>query len=285
MELITPEVERVASTQLAIIDRIAAIVVTNDAEADEANETLKQMREAAKRLEADRVALKAPSLEACRRVDEFFKGKIELLTNSGIALKAKIAGYLDAKEKKRAEEEARLKAIADAERKKLEDIARKKEAEAAAARAKAEQEAENARRASEEAERKRKEAEEAGNRKEAERQAALAAKEAERARSAVEAGAGKAAELETTAANTREVANSVSAAATVPAAGAKPKGFSTRTVYGCEVVNFKALVDAVAAGKQPIHLLQANESGLRSMAAAAKESFNVEGCKLTKRQA
>ncbi len=285
MELITADVERVAATQVAIIEQVALIVVTNDEQADSANDVLKNMRAAAKKLEEDRVSLKAPSLEACRRVDGFFNGKIQLLTDSAAVLKAKIAGYLDDKEQKRKAEEARLKAIADAERKRLEDEARKKDEAAAAARAKAAQEAENARKASEEAERKRAAAEAEGNAKAAAKAAEESARQAEKAKSAIAAGEAKATGLETTAVQTRDVAATVSSAASVPTAGAKPKGFSSRKVWSCEVVNLKALVEAVAAGKQPIHLLLPNESALNGIARAAKAQFAVEGCVVKSRTA
>jgi DNA repair exonuclease SbcCD ATPase subunit len=285
LEPITTEVQTFAGTQLTVIERSTALVIASDADAATANDLLVSMRGAAKALEEKRVELKAPSLEACRRIDEFFKGPIERLTEAGKNLKGRIALFLEEQEKIRKAEEARLAEIAAKERARLEAEARRKEEAAAAERAKAEQEAENKRRAAEEAERRRKEAEEQGNAKAAEKAAAEAAKAHEAARTALEKGEAKAASLEGAAQDARTVAAAVPEPSSMMPAPAKPKGFSTRVVYGCEVVNLMELVKAVAAGQAPIGLIQANETALRQRANADKEGFNLPGCRLTKRQA
>jgi chemotaxis protein histidine kinase CheA len=284
LEPITTEVQGFASTQLTVIERSTALVIADDAGAQAANELLVSMRNAAKALEEKRVELKAPSLEACRRIDEFFKGPIERLTDAGRALKARIQLFLDEKEKIRKAEEARLAEIAAKERARLEAEARRKEEAAAAERAKAQQEAESKRLAAEEAERRRAEAEAQGNAKAAEKAAAEAAKLTEGARTALEKGETKAASLEGAAQDVRTVAAAVPEPASMMPAPAKPKGFSSRPVYGCEVVNLMELVKAVAAGRAPIGLVQANETALRQRASADKEGFDLPGCRLTKRQ-
>jgi hypothetical protein len=284
LEPITTEVQGFASTQLTVIERSTALVIADDAGAQAANELLVSMRNAAKALEEKRVELKAPSLEACRRIDEFFKGPIERLTDAGRALKARIQLFLDEKEKIRKAEEARLAEIAAKERARLEAEARRKEEAAAAERAKAQQEAESTRRAAGVAARRRAGPEAQGNAKAAEKAAAEAAKLTEGARTALEKGETKAASLEGAAQDVRTVAAAVPEPASMMPAPAKPKGFSSRPVYGCEVVNLMELVKAVAAGRAPIGLVQANETALRQRASADKEGFDLPGCRLTKRQ-
>jgi hypothetical protein len=278
---ITREVTEFAHQQVAVVERAGSLVVASKEQADAANDILNLLRGAAKALEEKRVELTKPMLESKRRIDEFFNEQTNRLTECAKGLKFKIGAYVDAERKRAEEEAARVRAVQEAERRKLEEEARRQEQAAAAARAKAEQEAAEARRRAEEAEAARKRAEAEGNAKAAAQAAAEAAKQAELARSKIEAGEQKAAQIETQAAIKRETA--AAAPSATPAKVEAPKGFSTRKVYGCEVDNFKALVEAVAAGKHPLNFLQPNDTALRQFAAASKEGFEVAGCRLTSR--
>jgi pyruvate/2-oxoglutarate dehydrogenase complex dihydrolipoamide acyltransferase (E2) component len=277
---ITQEVEQFSTTQMSVVNQAALIVVNSDKDAEDANKILVSMREAAARLEAKRVELKAPSLESCRRIDEFFKGPIERLTEAGKTLKSSINGYLDRKAAERKAEEDRLKAIADKERQRLEDEARRKEQEAAAARAKAEQEARDKQREANEADARRRAAEAAGNTEAAKKAAAETARLEEQARQAIAKGETKAASLEETASVKRETAAAVPSPASMMPEAVKPKGFVTRKKYDAEVVSVLELVKAIAEGKVPVSLVEVNMTALRQRATADKEGFNVPGCRL-----
>lgn len=279
---ITAEVESFVKQQVAITDRVNVIEVTSDASAEAANDLLKLMRSASNVLEDKRKELTGPLLESKRRIDGFFNQQIERLDLGVKQLKAKIGGYLESKRKAEEEAVAKRRAEEEAVRRKLEDEARKREAEAAAARAKAEAEAEEARRRAQLAEEARRKAEAEGNAKAAAQAAAEAAKLNQQAQAKLESGEAKAAAIETQAAATREAAAGITSSG--PAAVAGPKGFSQRSVYGYEIVDFMALVKAVAAGEQPATFLQVNETVLRQYAQAVKTGFKVPGCRLTERK-
>lgn len=281
---ISPDVEQFASTQVAVVDQVGALVVASYADAEAANELLTRMRAAAKALEEKRVSLKAPALETCRRIDAFFNGTIERLTEGTKAVKAKINTFLEGEAKRKAEEDRRIREEQERARRQLEAEARKKEEAAAAERAKAKAQAEAEQRAREEAERRHQEAVTAGDQKAAVKAAGEIATLETRAQATLETGEAKAAALDATAASTRELASSI-ATPSGPAPVAKPKGFSVRTVYGCEVVNKMALLKAIVEGKAPHTLVVPDDSALRRKAQAEKEAFDVPGCRLTTRQA
>lgn len=77
--------------------------------ADEANAMLKEIQRQLKLLDGKRKELKAPSLEAGRRIDAFFKPPIERLTLAKAALKQYIQKELAA------QREAQRKALEEAE--------------------------------------------------------------------------------------------------------------------------------------------------------------------------
>jgi hypothetical protein len=72
----------------------------------------------------------------------------------------------------------------------------------------------------------------------------------------------------------------VAAPVVVQSIASRPTGSVKRKYYKCIVTNFKALVEAVAAGKVPILALQANESFLNNQADQFKEGFSFPGCVL-----
>lgn len=279
-EIITAEIDAFAKAQLSITARATDLVVSNKEQADAANDVLKLMRGAAAALEEKRVFLKEPHLEAGRRLDQFFNGQIETLTTAAKNIKLKIAAYIEGEEKKRREEEAQRRKVAEEEAAKLRRDAQAREEAAAKERAKAEQEAANARKLAEEAEKRRVEAEAEGNTRAATQAAGEVARQTERAHNAIEAGNQKADQLTQEAITKRDVAAALPAAAAVKQEKVSPKGFSSRTNYDAEVVNFKELVAAVAAGTESLALLQVNEQALRARAKSEKDLFKVTGCRL-----
>lgn len=68
---------------------------------------------------------------------------------------------------------------------------------------------------------------------------------------------------------------------TAPAASRLSAG---RSVWSAEVVSLMALVKAVAEGKQPITLIQANETALNGMARSLKSAMNIQGVRAVERK-
>ncbi len=60
----------------------------------------------------------------------------------------------------------------------------------------------------------------------------------------------------------------------------KVQGVHTRTTYKAQVENLMLLVQEVAAGRQPIELLLANESVLNKMASALKNQLRIPGVRV-----
>jgi hypothetical protein len=75
----------------------------------------------------------------------------------------------------------------------------------------------------------------------------------------------------------------VTIAPVVQPAFAKVNGFTSRECWSAEVVDLKALCRAVADGKQPIGLIQANQVALNNMAKALKGLMQVPGVRAVKR--
>lgn len=63
-------------------------------------------------------------------------------------------------------------------------------------------------------------------------------------------------------------------------AAPKVQGLSYREIYSAEVVSLLTLVKAVAAGQQPLGLLQANQSALDGQARSLKTSMAIPGVQL-----
>ena len=72
----------------------------------------------------------------------------------------------------------------------------------------------------------------------------------------------------------------VAAPVVIQSTAVKPTGSVGRKYYKCKVTNFKALVDAVAAGTVPIMALEVNQSFLNNQADQFKEGFSFPGCEL-----
>ena len=60
----------------------------------------------------------------------------------------------------------------------------------------------------------------------------------------------------------------------------KTEGVSFRTQYRAEVVDLKALVQAVAAGNAPLTMLQPDQAALNQMARAMKQGMNLPGVRV-----
>jgi hypothetical protein len=60
----------------------------------------------------------------------------------------------------------------------------------------------------------------------------------------------------------------------------KPQGISTKTTWKAEVTSLTALVKAVADGKAPLALIQANQVVINQQATSLKDSFKCPGIKV-----
>lgn len=97
-----------------------------EAAADE----LKAIKKKTKELEEQRVGITKPLDDAKKAVMDLFRRPIDILTQAEGVLKKAMITYADEQERIRKEEQARLDAIARAERERLEQEARAKQAEA-----------------------------------------------------------------------------------------------------------------------------------------------------------
>lgn len=231
---------------------------------------LKARRDA---LEAKRVEMKAPVLEAGRKIDDLFREPIAQIDEAMRVVKGTMITYqteqerLAAEVRRKAEEEARRARI-EAERK-----AREERERAEAEMRRQQQVAAEAQRAADEAARRAREAREANDRAAAEaaERERREAEERERraklnAEKAVEKGEQRAAAA---------MASAVEAAARPAPTVELPSaaGTSTRTLWRARVVDLRKLVEAVAAGRVPLTCLEPNMQVLNQAAKAQREEL------------
>ena len=113
---------------------------------------------------------------------------------------------------------------------------------------------------------------------------AKAAREAAAARAALEAQAAAAAKTGDSETATAIAEAAVTIQAAPPPPVAKHAGESKQTIWSAEVTDLAALVAAVAAGKAPLGLLEANMPALNAQAKLAKEAFNIPGVRAVSRE-
>lgn len=93
-----------------------------------AGEDLLKVKAVSTRIEGNRVALKAPLLEAIRRFDAFFKAPLDFLTRAERSLKSKMGDYTDRQDELRREEQAKADEAARKETERLQAMAAKAQA-------------------------------------------------------------------------------------------------------------------------------------------------------------
>lgn len=270
VEVITPMPDGSAKTRAsAALQRVQSIVIRTNSDYVAMASFLAEVKGQFKSTDADREQLKAPSLEACRRVEAFFKPALDLLRQAEVIAKGKIGDYDKEQERLRLEEQRRQDEIARKERERKEGEAREAERKARETADAARREAEAKRQAEEKAKREAEEARARGDREAAaaaDRQAKEAAKEAakfdSRAERVESAGAEKVANLQAQAAQV--------VAPVVQRAAPKVAGLSFREVAQFEIVDKSKLPpeylipDEVRIGKVVKALkLEANIPGVR----------------------
>lgn len=199
-----------------------------------AGEDLRRVKALQKQVEEKRTAITGPLNAATKAVNDLFRSPKEYLDQAEAVLKRAITGWTVKQEQLAAEARAKAEAEARAERERLAEEQRKQEAAAAAAMQAA--------------------------------QEAAAAGDAEAAaRAQAEAQA-----LEMQAQASAATAAVVTIAPTV-AAPVAAAGISKRVTYSAEVTDLLALVKAVAEGKAPIEVVQADAKFLGAQARAFKK--------------
>ena len=299
--------DSVKSGAYLLLEQAKALTITSAEMYTVAANALAMIKGRWKAVDTEREELKAPSLEGCRRVDNFFRTPLTALKEAENVIKLKLDDWDKEQRRLAAAEQARLDEIARKEREKRQAEAReaqRKADEKAAAERKA---ADDQRRAEEEQRRKAQEAENARLRaerdaaeakargdREAREKAEKAAKEAQAQAAAAEKAArdaaSKATTLETRAATTEQrgaeradMLNQQAASVVAPVVQVNVptvKGLSSRKNYKAKVTDLMTLVKAVAEGKAPLAYLLANESVLDKMAKALKEQMNIPGVEL-----
>jgi hypothetical protein len=248
VDTLPAEIQQEQSNILAIRDHAREIMVRNQGELDAASGILKEIKARRGALEDKRKEMKAPILEAGKRVDALFKPIIEELDAAERVIKTeKIQPYMDAEEQKRREAERLAQEVADKERRRIEELARKRADEERAAQ-------------------------EAARKAEAEGNAA----EAARLQSIADAKAIKAEEFQAK-------ADAIAAPVVAPTVQA-PKGLSQSDNWTAELVDIHALIVAAAGGDRLAEsMLSFNSTEANRKAKALKNSVQVQGVRFVNR--
>lgn len=219
-----------------------ALVIDSDEMFAIVAEELRMLKTSTDALDSQRKSITQPLDAAKAQVMDLFRGPIELRRLAEQIMKAAMAAYTERKEA-----EARARRL-EAER--LARIEQDKAREAAAAAARAAQEA------------------------------------AEAAAAATTVDERLAAQEQASAAQAQAVELEMAAAAPIVAASApaapKAAGVSMRYTYGAECTDKLLLIRHIAAHPELVNLLEVNATGLRQMANAQREAFNLPGCALRK---
>jgi hypothetical protein len=237
VEVVTPMPDGSAKTRAsAALERVKAFKIVTTEDYAAAAAMLAQIKGQWKEVDGQREELKAPSLEACRRVENFFRDPLKFLKDGEAILKQKITVYDTEQERLRREEQRRAEEAARREREAKEAAAREAARKAQEAADAARREAEAKRQAEEKARREAEEARVRGDREAAaaaDRAAQLAAKEAARFDTRAErvesAGAEKVASL--------QMAASAVVAPVIQRATPKVSGLTMRDVWKFEVTD------------------------------------------------
>lgn len=267
-----PEKDSIESRALAIVSTADSLIIDSADMNAIAGDELRNSKSAWKALEESRTAHVKPLNEEVKFINDFFRPALAHLADAESTIKRKMLVYQDEQEVLRRAEQARLDAIAKAERDRIAaeqaEIARKAFEEAEVARKAAEAEQKRLKAIADEAAR-------AGN-----AAAAKAAQEAaERARiSAEEEAQRKAAEAQAESQAMAVVAQVI----TVPvvAQAATVTGISTRATFKAECTDLLALVKFIAVNTQYVNLVKANDTAINQMAKAQQAAMKVDGVRV-----
>lgn len=253
----TPDSAALATTAQRALDNARSMVIDSDAMYQCAAEDLSGIKKKYKDLDEQRTGIVRPLNDAVRRVNELFREPLDFLTQAESTIKRAMLTYQDEQEKKRRQEEARLRA--EAEKKAAEERAR----------IEAQRKADEERARLETA------------RLEEERQAAIAKGDTVAA-AKTEAKIERVAEVaEIKDASAEQQAAAVYIAPVVPTFAAPTvKGVATKGTWKGEVTDKLALVKFVAANPQFLNLLDPATKEINAIAKALKANANIDGVRV-----
>lgn len=253
----TPDSVALTTAAQRSLDSARAMVIDSDAMYQCAAEDLAAIKKRAKDLEEQRTGIVKPLNEAVKRINDLFRAPLDFLAQAESAIKRGMLTHQDEQEKKRRQEEARLRA--EAEKKAAEERAR----------------IEAQRKADEE--RARLETEKL----EAERQASLAKGDTVAA-AKTEAKIERVAEVaEIKAASTEEQSAAVYVAPVVSSISAPTvKGVATKGTWKGEVDDKLAMVKFIAEHPQFLHLLDPAQKEINAIAKALKLNHGIAGLRV-----
>lgn len=234
-----PQAIALATEAQLIKTRAGAVVVRSPREYELAAGDRGKIKLKFKEIETRRVYLKAPALEQCRRIDEFFREPLQFLKDAESGIERAMLAYQNEERKAAAEEQRSREAEA------------RKQREALKAKARAERE--EADRAAAELRRKGEEARKAGD-------LATAVTMRNQAERLVEASEEKAVEIEAQA----ETVVAEKIAAEIPIV----QGLHNRTIWRARVVNAKLVPDEYKV---------INDKALQAFARATKGQVPLAG--------
>ena len=271
VEVITPMPDSGAKTRAeAALARVQSLAIHTSEDYVVVANLLADIKGQFKATDKQREELKAPSLEACRRVDAFFKPPLAFLQQAETIAKGKLTDYDREQERIRAEEQRRLDEIARKEREKKEAEAREVERNARE-RADAERRAAEVQRQAEA--RARQEAAEAKARGDA-AAAAIADKAARDAAAAAQKSEAKADRVESAAAEKSESLQAQASQVVAPVvqrAAPKVSGLTFTEVAKFEVID-KALL--------PEEYKLADETRIGKVVRALKTEARIPGVRV-----
>lgn len=253
-----------ANKQIALV---RGLQIDSPEMADYASQFLAKIKEAHKRLDAQRTTITKPLLDAQRATNAMFKGPMEELEQAEKELKDKISLYLTEQRRREAIERAKADEQARIEREKIEAEARAKEAEAAKIAAEAQAQAE----AAERARQAELDAQKAGDHAAAER-ARLEAEAAEQARMTALA------QEQTAQVEAQAIALTAAVTTVVPVAvSSKVAGVSTSAPWKARVVDKAALLEHIAKNPELLDWVEVKMTGPNGMAKALKDNLRIPG--------
>jgi uncharacterized membrane protein YqiK len=271
VEVITPRPDNSAHTRAeAALARVQSLVIRTSEDYVMVATLVSEIKGEYKRVDGQREELKAPSLEACRRVDAFFKPPLTFLLEAEKIGKGKLTDYDKEQERLRKLEQARLDDLARKERE-------KKEAEAREIERKAREKADAERRAAEEARQAAARAAREAAEAKARGDVAAAAKAVEAAREASKAALradAKADRVESAAAEKSESLQAQAAQVVAPVvqrAAPKVAGLTFTEVAKFEVVD---------KSKLPLEYLIPDEVRIGKVVRALKTEANIAGVRV-----
>jgi len=267
-----PVQSEIESRALAVVTTADSLIIDSSSMYEVAADELQSSKANFKTLEEARKFHVSPLNEEVKFINNYFRSALENLSLAESKIKFKMLDYQSEQEEIRKVEQARLDAIAKAERDRL-------AAEQAAIQKAAFELAEIARKAAQAEQARLKAiadaAAAAGN-----AEAAKAAQEAaERARIVAEEEAQrKAAEAQAESTALALVAQVITAP--VVLAPANVAGISTRATYKAECTDLMALVKFIAANPQYVNLVKANDTAINQMAKSMQAAMKVDGIRV-----